>query len=147
MHLTFGYICSFSLLAPKENEPKEMRFAAAQIPAKISVHSLNGENLQHCIPFRVASDSSPFFTLIRADFFTPPFARRRFTELSSFSSHGSEKVQLDFFCIFFKTKPLPWSLAAVLLLGVRDNDCSGILFVRKDLAENVPSRPTGLKNQ
>ena len=26
-------------------------------------------------------------------------------------------------------------------LGVRDNDCSGILFVRKDLAESVPGRP------
>ncbi|MBO7630112.1 MAG: hypothetical protein J6S87_09275, partial [Bacteroidales bacterium] len=68
------------------------------------VHSLNGENLQHCIPFRVASDSSPFFTLIRADFFTPPFARRRFTEPSSFSSHGSEKVQLDFFLYFFQNQ-------------------------------------------
>ena len=26
-------------------------------------------------------------------------------------------------------------------LVVRDNDCSGILFVRKDLAESVPGRP------
>ena len=43
--------CSFSLLAPKENEPKEMRFAAAQIPAKIGALSLNGEKLDelHCV--------------------------------------------------------------------------------------------------
>jgi hypothetical protein len=45
----------------------------------------------------------------------------------------------------YLTKPLPWSLAAVLLLGVRDNDCSGILFVRKDLAESVPGRPKDFK--
>ena len=45
-----------------------MRFAAAQIPAKIGVSSLNGENLQHCIPFRVASDSSRFFTLETTQF-------------------------------------------------------------------------------
>ncbi|MBR3579115.1 MAG: hypothetical protein IKN98_10070 [Bacteroidales bacterium] len=70
-------VCSFSLLAPKENEPKEMRFAAAQIPAKIGALSLNGENLHRSTSFRAASDSSPFFTLVRTDFFTPPFARRR----------------------------------------------------------------------
>ena len=40
---------------------KEMRFAAAQIPAKIGC-------------------SSPFFTLAPPDFFTPPFARRRWGE-------------------------------------------------------------------
>ena len=33
------------MLAPKENEPKEMRFAATQIPAKIGAPSLNGEKL------------------------------------------------------------------------------------------------------
>ena len=60
---TFGYVCSFSLFAPKENEPKEMRFSAAQIPAKIGVHSLNGENLMRSTPFRTSSGSSPFFTL------------------------------------------------------------------------------------
>jgi hypothetical protein len=34
----------------KENEPKEMRFAAVQIPAKIGRFSLNGEKLDelHC---------------------------------------------------------------------------------------------------
>ena len=52
-----------------------MRFAAAQIPAKIGVHSLKGENLQHFTSFRAASDSSPFFTLVLTDFFTPPFAK------------------------------------------------------------------------
>jgi len=54
-----------------------MRFAAAQIPAKIGVRSLNGENLHRFTPFSSASNSSPFFTLIHTDFFTPPFARRR----------------------------------------------------------------------
>ena len=63
--------------------------------------------------------------LVHFDFLTPPFARRRLAEPSSFSSHDSEKVQLDCFCY----------------LSVRDNDCSGILFVRKDLAESVPGRP------
>ena len=33
------------MLAPKENEPKEMRFAAVQIPAKIGTRALNGEKL------------------------------------------------------------------------------------------------------
>ena len=33
------------MLAPKENEPKEMRFAAVQIPAKIGARALNGEKL------------------------------------------------------------------------------------------------------
>ena len=56
-----------------------MRFAAAQIPAKIGTLSLNGENLHRFTPFRAASDSSPFCTLVRTDFFTPPFARRRAT--------------------------------------------------------------------
>ena len=31
-------------------------------------------------------------------------------------------------------------------LDVRDNDCSGILFVRKDLAESVHGRPKEKKN-
>ena len=78
MNNTCSYICLFSLLLPKENRRKEMRFAAAQIPAKIGTHSLNGENLHRFTPFRAASNSSPFFTLFRTDFFTPPFARRRF---------------------------------------------------------------------
>ena len=65
---TFGYICSFSLLAPKENEPKEMRFAAARFLPKIGRFSLKRENLQHCISFRVASDSSRFFTLETTQF-------------------------------------------------------------------------------
>jgi len=65
------------LLAPKENRRKEMRFAAAQITAKIGVHLLNGENLHRFTPFSAASNSSPFFTLIHTGFFTPPFARRR----------------------------------------------------------------------
>ena len=59
-----------------------MRFAAAQIPAKIGTHSLNGENLHRSTSFRAASNSSPFFTLVRTDFFTPPFARRRATSES-----------------------------------------------------------------
>ena len=66
---TFGYVCSFSLFAPKENEPKEMRFSAAQIPAKIGVHSLNGENLMRSTPFRTSSGSSPFLTLAYRRFF------------------------------------------------------------------------------
>jgi hypothetical protein len=86
---------SFSLLAPKENEPKEMRFAAAQIPSKIGAPSLNGENLHRFTLFRAASDSSPFFTLARTDFFTPPFARRRFTDTATHSSRISEKCTLS----------------------------------------------------
>jgi len=70
--------CPFSLVAHKENRRKEMRFAAAQIPAKIGTHLLNGENLHRSTSFCAASNSSPFFTLVRTDFFTPPFARRRF---------------------------------------------------------------------
>ena len=48
----FSDYCSFSLLAPKENEPKEMRFAAVQIPAKIGALLLNGEKLAslHFVP-------------------------------------------------------------------------------------------------
>ncbi len=38
-------LCSFSFRLQKENEPKEMRFAAVQIPAKIGWFSLNGEKL------------------------------------------------------------------------------------------------------
>ncbi|MBP5557555.1 MAG: hypothetical protein J6X65_07630 [Bacteroidales bacterium] len=79
------------MLAPKENEPKEMRFAAAQIPAKIGAPSLNGENLHRFTLFRAASDSSPFFTLVRTDFFTPPFARRRYHRYcNAFISHFGE---------------------------------------------------------
>ena len=71
-----GEECLFSLVAHKENRRKEMRFAAVQIPAKIATLSLNGENLQRFTMFRAASDSSPFFTLVHTDSFTPPFARR-----------------------------------------------------------------------
>jgi len=69
VYLTFGYICSFSFRLQKENEPKEMRFAAARFFPKIGRLSLKRENLQHCIPFRVASDSSRFFTLKSTQFF------------------------------------------------------------------------------
>jgi hypothetical protein len=41
----FSDYCSFSLRLHKENEPKEMRFAAVQIPAKIGALLLNGEKL------------------------------------------------------------------------------------------------------
>ncbi len=36
------------------------------------------------IPLRSSSDSSPFFTLAPPDFFTPPFARRRWGEPAGF---------------------------------------------------------------
>jgi len=49
--------------------PKEMRFAAARFFPKIGHFSLKRENLQHCIPFRVASNSSRFFTLKTSQFF------------------------------------------------------------------------------
>ncbi len=68
MHLIFGYVCSFSFRLQKENEPKEMRFAAARFLPKIGRFSLKRENLQHYIPFRVASNSSRFFTLETAQF-------------------------------------------------------------------------------
>ena len=55
-------LCSFSLQAHKENEPKEMRFAAVQIPAKIGARLLNGEKLDVLNTFRTSSNSSPFFT-------------------------------------------------------------------------------------
>ena len=45
-----------------------MRFAAARFFPKIGRFSLKRENLQHCIPFRVASDSSRFFTLKSTQF-------------------------------------------------------------------------------
>ena len=47
---------------------KEMRFAAARFFPKIGRLSLKRENLQHCIPFRVASNRSRFFTLETAQF-------------------------------------------------------------------------------
>ena len=68
MMICFFRICSFSLRLHKENEPKEMRFAAVQIPAKIGVRSLNGEKLDVLNTFRTSSDSSPFFTLSRRRF-------------------------------------------------------------------------------
>ena len=68
MYLTFGYICSFSFRLQKENEPKEMRFAATRFFPKIGRFELKRENLQHCIPFRVASNSSRFFTLETTQF-------------------------------------------------------------------------------
>jgi len=68
VYLTFGYICPFSLVAHKENRRKEMRFAAARFFPKIGRFLLKRENLQHCIPFRVASNSSRFFTLETAQF-------------------------------------------------------------------------------
>ena len=68
MNNSCGYVCLFSLLAPKENRRKEMRFAAARFLPKIGRFSLKRENLQHCIPFRVASDSSRFFTLKTTQF-------------------------------------------------------------------------------
>ena len=61
-------LCSFSLRLHKENEPKEMRFAAVQIPAKIGSRSLNGEKLDVLNAFRTSSDSSPFFTLTHRRF-------------------------------------------------------------------------------
>ena len=61
-------LCSFSLRLHKENEPKEMRFAAVQIPAKIGSRSLNGENLMYSTACRTSSDSSPFFTLTHRRF-------------------------------------------------------------------------------
>ena len=45
-----------------------MSFAAARFFPKIGRFSLKRENLQHCIPFRVASNSSRFFTLETAQF-------------------------------------------------------------------------------
>ncbi len=45
-----------------------MRFAAARFLPEIGRFLLKRENLQHCIPFRVASDSSRFFTLETAQF-------------------------------------------------------------------------------
>ena len=45
-----------------------MRFAAARFFPKIGRFSLKRENLQHYIPFRVASDSSRFFTLETTQF-------------------------------------------------------------------------------
>jgi len=45
-----------------------MRFAAARFFPKIGRFLLKRENLQHCIPFRVASNSSRFFTLETAQF-------------------------------------------------------------------------------
>ena len=68
MNNSCGYVCLFSLLAPKENRRKEMRFAAAQIPAKIGVRSLNGENLMYSTSFRTSSGSSPFLTLVHHRF-------------------------------------------------------------------------------
>ena len=68
MNNTCGSVCLFSLLAPKENRRKEMRFAAARFFPKIGRFSLKRENLQHCISFRVASDSSRFFTLETTQF-------------------------------------------------------------------------------
>ena len=68
MYLTFGYVCLFSLVAHKENRRKEMRFAAARFFPKIGRFELKRENLQHYIPFRVASDSSRFFTLETTQF-------------------------------------------------------------------------------
>ncbi|MBP5557142.1 MAG: hypothetical protein J6X65_05520 [Bacteroidales bacterium] len=45
VNCSFSVCCSFSFRLQKENEPKEMRFAAVQILAKIGVRSLNGEKL------------------------------------------------------------------------------------------------------
>ncbi len=45
-----------------------MRFAAARFFPKIGRFLLKRENLQHYIPFRVASDSSRFFTLESTQF-------------------------------------------------------------------------------
>ena len=72
-----------------------MRFAAVQIPAKIGVRSLNGEKLDVLNTFRTSSDSSPFFTLSPLDFFTPSFARRRWTDSALHLSRVSEKRNLS----------------------------------------------------
>jgi len=45
-----------------------MRFAAARFFPKIGRFLLKRENLQHCIPFPVASNSSRSFTLKTAQF-------------------------------------------------------------------------------
>ena len=48
----YGYICSFSLRLHKENEPKEMRFAAARFLPKIGRFSLKRENLHRSLRSR-----------------------------------------------------------------------------------------------
>ena len=52
-----------------------MRFAAAQNPAKIGIHSLNGENLMRSTPFRASSGSSPFLTLVHHRFLHAVFCK------------------------------------------------------------------------
>jgi len=84
-----------------------MRFAAAQIPAKIGVHSLNGENLHRFTQFRAASNSSPFFTLIHIDFFTPPFARRRLSVLSPILPGAKAPPKAPYFSEIFPNPPFP----------------------------------------
>ena len=72
-----------------------MRFAAAQIPAKIGARSLNGEKLDelHFIALIFGQ-----FAVLHAhfpDFFTPPFARRRRTDTAPHLSRISEKCTLN----------------------------------------------------
>ena len=83
-----------------------MRFAAVQIPAKIGALSLNGEKL----------DELHFITLIFGQFavlhasICKAAGGRSFIVL--FLLLGGRATLLLLY--FFKTKPLPWSLAAVL---------------------------------
>ena len=99
---------------PKENRRKEMRFAAVQIPAKIGTLSLNGEKL----------DELHFITLIFGQFAVLHARSLRFLHASICKAAGGRSFIVLFLLLggratllllyFFKTKPLPWSLAAVL---------------------------------
>ena len=73
----------------KKTNQKKCAFAAARFLPKIGRFSLKRENLQHCIPFRVASGSSHSFTL----------------ETKQFPNGKNRKAACD-----FSTAPYFWKL-------------------------------------
>ena len=87
-----GYVCLFSLLAPKENRRKEMRFAAARFLPKIGRFSLKREKLAPLTPFALLRTARVSSRSKRHNFLTAKIARRLAT---SALHHISENVDFQ----------------------------------------------------
>jgi hypothetical protein len=94
------------LLAPKENEPKEMRFAAVQIPTKIGARSLNGEKLDvlHCVSHIFGQ-----FAVLHA--LSPPISSRR-----NLQGGGGIRLSPSIGAITSSRTPLGMQVDAIVLV-------------------------------